>query len=111
MQELDKQLLAASDIFFDISPGSSPSIFNRFLNGSSALQEKPRRSSDDKEAGSASRMAQVRKQMKPLLDCSPWLSDIQHLEDTVDPDHTWQEFEDDLALVLDISGGAATVRV
>jgi hypothetical protein len=110
LQELDKQLLAAADIFVENPTGPATGIFNRFWR-TSASREVSCRSSVDSHATIDSNKVLVRKQMKPLLERCPWLSDIQHLEDTVDRKRTWQQFEDDLALVLGIHGGGAAVRV
>ena len=49
--------------------------------------------------------------LRKLVDKSRWLDTILHLEDEIDENGRWEDWEDELAELLGVEGGSAVVQV
>lgn len=104
MQELTKELLDRQTDTFEKRASAQPSLLWNLFAGRTAA------------AGAAAATAPTprRPQAVPLhklVAKSSWLTDIKYLEEELEEERTWEQYENELATVLGVDGGRATLRV
>lgn len=109
MQALDASLLESTRGHFE-APLAQPGLLWGLFT--------PRQASPDATAshtalGSTANAATARgKGVRALLAKMPWITGIAYLDEEVEKEqHSWEEYENELASLLGIEGGSAVVRV